>query len=111
MLRSRCLAFPSKVYESQPLVIVEALAAGLGPIASDHPPIRYLLDGLDPAALVGPSVDDWVEAISWFESDDNVDIHGVHSRQLYLDRFTPAHKGAQLESVYAEAIAAHGGDN
>ncbi len=107
MLGARALMFPSRWFESQPLVLLESLAAGLAPFASDHPPIRWVLDSLGERSLVPDDDEAWMATIAATEDDGTVDEIGRKAQQLYLDRFTPDIAGTRLERLYATAIKRH----
>lgn len=107
MLGARALMFPSRWFESQPLVLLESLAAGLAPFASDHPPIRWVLGALGDGSLVPDDDDAWGATIAAAEDDATVDEIGRKARQLYVDRFTPATALTRLERIYASAINRH----
>ena len=107
MLGARALMFPSRWFESQPLVLLESLAAGLPPFASDHPPIRWVLGALGERSLVADDDEAWLATIAATEDDALVDEIGRNSRQLYLDRFTPATARTRLETLYSTAINRH----
>jgi len=107
MLRSRALMFPSRSFESQPLVLLESIAAGLGPFASDHPPIRSVLHTLGEQALVPNSDAAWSATIEAAEDDAIVDSLGQSGRRLYLDRFTAGAALSRLEGIYKTAIEHH----
>lgn len=107
MLGARALVFPSRWFESQPLVLLESLAAGLAPFASDHPPIRWVLDALGERVLVPDEDEAWIATIGAIEDDATVDELGGQARQLYVDRFTPAIARTRLERLYEAAISRH----
>jgi glycosyltransferase involved in cell wall biosynthesis len=107
MLGARALMFPSRWFESQPLVLLESLAAGLAPFASDHPPIRWVLEALGDGSLVPDDDDAWTATITAIEDDTTVDEVGRKARQLYVDRFTPATARTRLERLYQTAIKRH----
>ena len=107
MLGARALMFPSRWFESQPLVLLESLAAGLAPFASDHPPIRWVLGALGDRSLVPDEDEAWTRTIADVEDDATVDELGRKARELYIDRFTPATARARLERIYAAAINRH----
>ena len=107
MLGARALMFPSRWFESQPLVLLESLAAGLAPFASDHPPIRWVLGALGERSLIADDEEAWMAAIAASEDDVTVDQVGRNARQLYIDRFTPATARTRLEKLYATAINRH----
>ena len=108
MLGGRALMFPSRWFESQPLVLLESLAAGLVPFASDHPPIRWVLGALGARTSVPDDEEAWSAAIDAAEDDELVDELGQAARDLYLARFTPTSAVARLERIYDAALSHHG---
>lgn len=110
MAKSRALLFPSAVFESQPMVLIEAMAAGLPLIATDHPPTRWILDESEAGILVeARSPAAIASAVERLTDDDLVDRMGAASRLTWSRRFTPAHAVDRLESVYQQAIERHRG--
>jgi glycosyltransferase involved in cell wall biosynthesis len=107
MRSSRALMFPSRWFESQPLVLLEALAAGLPPLATDHPPLRAALEQLGDEVLVADHDEAWVGAIGLVEQDEVVDRLSVASRTTWEKRFTPETARSNLEHVYRAAIEHH----
>jgi len=107
MLGARALMFPSRSYESQPLVLLESLAAGLAPFATDHPPIRSVLEAIGERVLVPDDDDAWLGTIDVVEDDAVVDDLGRAARRLYIDRFTPATALTRLERTYEATINHH----
>lgn len=103
MLQARALAFPSRVYEGQPMVITEALAAGLPIVANDFENTKQILGGVGLHAAVADEAD-LAAALKILIEDDKVDEMGSASRNRYLDRYTPRRALQLLESVYEAAI-------
>lgn len=106
MERAACLIVPSIWYEGFPMIVVEALAAGLPIVASRIGSLREIVDE---------------SCGRQFEPGDAVDLaHGVRAvlndpltvlrlsdgaRHLYEAKYLPAANLAALECIYAEAIA------
>jgi glycosyltransferase involved in cell wall biosynthesis len=86
MLQARAVVVPSIWYEVQPLVILEALAAGLPVIASD---IGAMPECVGAGGLVFPSgsSEDLVEALRALRSDDAVDGWSLAARLEFERRF------------------------
>lgn len=104
MLEARALVFPSRAYEGQSMVILEAMAAGLPIMGSDWPPIRDTIGGQGEQWLrEAASVESWVEGIATFGESVEVDAAGSAVRQAYLSSFTPEVGLRNLEHIYASA--------
>jgi glycosyltransferase involved in cell wall biosynthesis len=97
MLTSRALAFPSIWYEGQPMVILEALAAGLPIFASD------LGGTAETLGEGGVTVDSW-SSFSFADWPDSVlNAVGSAGRRQWEDRFTPQLHLARLLGSYGAA--------
>jgi glycosyltransferase involved in cell wall biosynthesis len=108
MLRARATMIPSRWYESQPMTVIESMASGLAPFASDHPPLRWMLESLNGPLLVDHSDRAWENAVRFAEDDELVDRMGYDARALYQSRFSPTVALPRLERVYGDAIEQHG---
>jgi glycosyltransferase involved in cell wall biosynthesis len=105
MLRARALLFPSRAYEGQSMVLLEAMAAGLPIMASDWPPIRETLHGLNPNWLREPTnIESWVDGLARIADDAAIDDGGRGSRETYLLSFTPDVGLRNLENVYSSVM-------
>jgi glycosyltransferase involved in cell wall biosynthesis len=107
MSRGRAVVLPSTWEETFGLVAVEAMAAGVPPIASAHGSFTELItpgvDGVlfspgDPAALALAIAD--VEA-----SPGRYEDYGDQARKTYEERFDPDRIMAELLDIYRFAIA------
>lgn len=105
MLRARALLFPTRLYEGQPMVTVEAFSAGLPVLASalggnrevvGELGDRWLVDAADPTA--------WAVALARLTDDDAVDEAGATGRLLFEQRYGGKANVARLEEAYREAI-------
>jgi glycosyltransferase involved in cell wall biosynthesis len=107
MLSSRALVLPSRAYEVQPLVLLEALAAGLPVLASDLGGNPEVLGALGAEWLVAPGrIQDWSRALSGLPRGSNVDQAGAQARATYRARFTPEVGLRNLERAYTSALDA-----
>jgi glycosyltransferase involved in cell wall biosynthesis len=105
MLSSRALVLPSRAYEVQPLVLLEALAAGLPVLASDLGGNPEVLASLGAEWLVAPGrIEDWSRALSGLPRGSIVDQAGTRARSTYSKRFTPALGLRNLEQAYARVL-------
>lgn len=107
MLSARALLFPSISYENQPLVLLEAMAAGLPVFGRRLGSIPEVLAGMDPRCLV-ESDGAWVDALHYIAEDELVDDLSTQCRAAYESRHTPATAIRNLNSLYADAREIHG---
>lgn len=101
MISSRALVFPSRWFEGQPLVLLEALAAGLPIVASDQPPLREIVDGADQVVVEN---DSWAESLAGIVDDDWVKRASAAARQRYEERYTPDVAGDRIEAIYRSLV-------
>jgi glycosyltransferase involved in cell wall biosynthesis len=102
MKEARALVFPSRWYEGQPMVVLEAFAAGLPVLASSLGGMPELVAPLGADWLV-PAEGEWSDAMGTLTDDTAVDAAGRQARDLYELRFTPDHALAELERCYRDA--------
>jgi glycosyltransferase involved in cell wall biosynthesis len=101
MLAARTLVFPSLSYEAQPMVILEALAAGLPVLASDLGGTPELLEPVGEGWTVragDPSA--WATGLHRLVDQQHVDQASGRARALYERTFTSASATAALEAAY-----------
>ena len=107
MSRARAVIVPSAWEETFGLVVVEAMAVGVPPVASDHGSFVELItpgvDGAlfrpgDPAALALVLAD--VEA-----HPERYEAYGEQARKTYEQQFNPERNLEQLLEIYRFAIA------
>ena len=105
--RARAVLLPSTWEETFGLVAVEAMAAGVAPIAAGHGSFTELItpgvDGVlfrpgDPDALAGAVAD--ADA-----HPERYETYGEQARKTYDQRFNPADNLKQLMDIYRFAIA------
>ena len=90
-LRSvRCLVFPSLWFEGEPMIVIEALAAGTPVLASDVGGISELL-GYGSAGWLTKAgdVDAWRRSLQALRNDVDIDTKSRAARDMYLKRHTP----------------------
>lgn len=102
MRSSRSLALPSRSFEGQPLVLLEALAAGLPILVSDQPPLREVVAGTN-QVIVEPG--GWPDALQQVKEDSWVEAASSSARERYLERFTSEVAAERLEAIYREVTA------
>ena len=104
---ARAVLLPSAWEETFGLVAVEAMAAGVPPIAAGHGSFTELItpgvDGVlfgpnDPAAL-GLAIDD-VE-----KNPERYEVYGDQARKTYEHRFDPQRSVEELLEIYRFAIS------
>jgi glycosyltransferase involved in cell wall biosynthesis len=90
MLSARALVFPSRSYEVQPLVVLEALAAGLPVLASALGALPELLEPLGPAWTVADgTASAWASALGRLHDPQSVAKASAAARARYEASFTP----------------------
>jgi glycosyltransferase involved in cell wall biosynthesis len=104
--RARAVLLPSVWEETFGLVAVEAMAAGVPPIAAGHGSFTELItpevDGVlfspgDPAALALAIAD--VE-----RNPEQYEVYGDQARKTYEQRFDPQHSVDELLEIYRFAM-------
>lgn len=110
MRRSRALIVPSRWYEGQPMVILEALAAALPILGSDLGGTAETLAPLGEGWLVGDGERAWTEAIQRLVDDDHVADGSARARAAYLDRHLPAVTLDSLIGMYELAVGTGSND-
>jgi glycosyltransferase involved in cell wall biosynthesis len=107
MLAGRALVFPSRSYEGQPMVALEALAAGLPVLASNLGGMPELLAPLGSAWLApAGTVAGWTVALRRLADDHLVDQASVQARAHYERSFTNSAGLSALETAYRHVLLA-----
>jgi glycosyltransferase involved in cell wall biosynthesis len=106
MLAGRALAFPSRSYEGQPMVVLEALAAGLPVLASDLGGLPELLRPTGAGWLAPPGdVAGWTGALRGLTQTAPVVQASAAALRLYQQVFTEERAARALEDAYERARA------
>lgn len=104
--QARAVLLPSAWEETFGLVAIEAMAAGVPPVAADHGSFAELITpGVD-GALFSPGNPDALSlAIADIESDpERYEVYGKQARKTYEQRFDPRHSIEELLGIYRFAI-------
>lgn len=101
MLNARILLFPTIWYEAQPMVLLEAMAAGL-PVTA--PAIGAVKSTLGDSAIWAEATD-WAAVLEGLLDFDEAELtrSSRSGRQRYLDEFTPARTLERLADSYESA--------
>jgi len=106
MLAGRALAFPSRSYEGQPMVVLEALAAGLPVLASDLGGLPELLRPTGAGWLIPPGdAAGWTGALRGLAQTAPVVQASAAALRLYQQVFTEERAARTLEDAYERARA------
>ncbi|NOY54577.1 MAG: glycosyltransferase family 4 protein [Actinobacteria bacterium] len=109
MLGARAMAFPSLWFEGQPMVLLEALAAGVPLVVSALGGIPdTVADGR--AALAVPAGDRsaWAAALGRLAGDDWLDAASGYARRVFESRYSPHLALDALEEAYRRAMGDRG---
>ena len=103
MKTARALVLPSRWFEGQPMVLLEAMACGLPVIVPD---LGALPEIVGEAGLVfrPGDVDSLTGAIDRLGDDSLADDKGVAARREYESRYSESVGLRRLEDVYAQAV-------
>lgn len=108
MVGSRALVLPSRWYEGLPMVLLEAMSAGLGVVVPSHGALSEI-GGSGATVFASGDRQDLARALDSLSADADVDRLGAEARRRYLAHYSPAVGVAQLEAVYQRAIEARTG--
>lgn len=105
MGRARALVVPSKWYEGQPMVLLEALAAGL-PVFHTYLGALSETSGPGGVSIGSGSVEEMTRGLARLSDDQLVDAVGVLARAEYEKRFSDACSIRSLRQIYQRAVEA-----
>ena len=101
LLGARSLVFPSVCYENLPRAVIEAMAAGLPVLASDHGGPAELVRDLGPAWTAAAGDERaWADALAVLDDDKAVEVAGAQARAGYERHYTEAASLAGLIEIY-----------
>jgi glycosyltransferase involved in cell wall biosynthesis len=108
MARSRALLFPSRWYEGQPLVLLEAMASGLPILASDLGGSRELLESTEAGwTLPLPVGGGWMDFLQQL-APAALENAGRAGQDAFHNLFSARTGSERLIARYSNAIARHG---
>jgi glycosyltransferase involved in cell wall biosynthesis len=104
--RSRAVVLPSEWEETFGLVVVEAMAVGVPPLASGHGSFPDLItDGVDGALFEPGQPDALAKLLLDVDTDpERYQEYGRRARATYESRHDPRHNVGQLLDIYRFAI-------
>lgn len=104
---ARALVFPSLLYETQGLAVVEAASLGIPAVVSDVCAAREaVVDGVTGLWFRGGDVEDLVRKMSRMQDDDVVQAMGRAAYERYWSApATVDEHISRLESIYAEVLS------
>lgn len=106
MQASRALILPSLTYENQPMAAIEAFAASLPVLASNHGGLAETVAPLGEMSLFpAGDLDGLVTGITALEDDHLIERAAAAARRTYRERHSPAVGLKQLEAIYQATIA------
>jgi len=103
MRTARALVFPSLLYEGQPMVLLEALAAGLPIVVGNQGGLPETVSKDAAKTFATGDAVSLTQALQGL-TDDWVDNAGAAARRVYEERYTPEVGLGRLLEVYREAI-------
>jgi glycosyltransferase involved in cell wall biosynthesis len=106
LMTARALVLPSLWYEGQPVVALEAAAAGLPILLSDLGAMTELLGpGAEDVLSAPGDVDVLRDRIRSLSDGEFADAHGERNRSRFEARFTHSIAITRLEAIYRSVLA------
>ena len=100
MLEARALVLPSRWFEGMPMVLLEAMAAGLPVVVPDHGALVETA-GAGGIPFRPLDVGSLADVLRTLANDDLIDRTGAASRDVYIDGYQPSGNVARLVEIYA----------
>lgn len=104
MLGARAVVIPSQWFEGQPLVLIEALAAGLPAITTPQPPIAEVVTRSGQVTSASPSPEALAQAMDVLSDSQALAEMSVTGRAAFLRSHTEEVVGDQLVTVYGGVL-------
>ena len=102
---SRALIFPTKCFEGQPLILLEAMSVGCPVITSSiGNPKNLIDDGRNGLHFKTGSIDELFSRIRMLsEYEEQARRMGRNARETYLEKYTPEANYTRMTEIYAKA--------
>jgi glycosyltransferase involved in cell wall biosynthesis len=102
---SRALIFPTKCFEGQPLILLEAMSVGCPVITSRiGNPKNLIDDGQNGLHFKTGSIDELFSRIRMLsEYEEQARRMGRKARETYLETYTPEANYSRMTEIYAKA--------
>jgi glycosyltransferase involved in cell wall biosynthesis len=111
MTRARCLVFPSLWYEGYPLVVADALRAGVPVIVSKSSiAASSISDGVNGIHVAAGDIRAWAEAMTRLNSDDLVHRFGQAAFRAGKQLLDYDEYMSRLMGIYEKALSRKRGD-
>jgi glycosyltransferase involved in cell wall biosynthesis len=105
IVQARAVLVPSRWYEGQPRVVLEAFAAGVPAIVSRVGGLAELVAAGEGSAVEPGELGAWSSVAARYLDDDVSIRAGDAAYRAWLERYSSAQALSRLESVYSEALA------
>lgn len=103
MSEARCLVLPTRLFEGFPMVMLEAMASGLGVVIPNHGALPGIA-GEGGLVFEPGDASDLARVIARVAEDSVADRLGAAGRQRFLANYTDDQGLSVLEAVYQRAI-------
>lgn len=109
---AKAVIFPSKCFEGMPMVILEAFAAGIPVMASNHGVMMEMIQNGYNGILFEPrNVDSLIEKIEWVEKNpEKLDEMGLRGYETFHEKFSEKVNYKTLMDIYNSVIEKYRSD-